>query len=285
MYDFEVFMDFDRLNPFIRSVALYEKEIGGEMRVGRDARLLFMLSGNVTVRIGNTPKVRLAPGAFCYIPAGRGYRLKSEGARFVYITFDLSDARAACVDPLPTEVVTDPDALGDPDPQDRPFDREILIEDMASERERFLEMHRIFVSAAGEYRARISAMLKQILLRVAEEADEDALPSRMIEALDAYIRENGCDDISNTEIGAVFGYHPFYISQMLKKKLGVTLRQYIIAYRLKSAKNMLRYTAKTITEIAQETGFTDASYFTKSFKAAFDLTPKDYRAAFKDEQI
>ena len=38
-------------------------------------------------------------------------------------------------------------------------------------------------------------------------------------------------------------------------------------------------------EIADETGFTDASYFAKSFKSAFGLTPKEYRNQFKDEFI
>ena len=45
---------------------------------------------------------------------------------------------------------------------------------------------------------------------------------------------------------------------------------------------MLENTAKTINEIAEETGFTDASYFTKTFKSAFGETPKDYRNRFKD---
>ena len=69
---------------------------------------------------------------------------------------------------------------------------------------------------------------------------------------------------------------------MLKEKKGTTLRQYIISYRLKLAKSMLELTSKPTQEIAEECGFTDSSYFAKSFKSAFGITPKDYRNKFKD---
>ena len=71
----------------------------------------------------------------------------------------------------------------------------------------------------------------------------------------------------------------------MKDKKGTTLRQYVISYRLKLAKAMLESTKKSIAEIAEQTGFTDASYFTKTFKSAFDVSPKDYRANFKEEFI
>ena len=48
---------------------------------------------------------------------------------------------------------------------------------------------------------------------------------------------------------------------------------------------MLRYTDKSIADIADECGFTDASYFAKSFKSSFGISPKDYRAKFNDSFI
>ena len=107
----------------------------------------------------------------------------------------------------------------------------------------------------------------------------------MVDNLDSYIRENIHDEISNTELGAVFGYHPFYISRMLKSKKGITLHQYVIGYRMKCALSMLRSSDLSIQEIADKTGFTDASYFTKIFKAQMGMTPKEYRNQFKDEFI
>ncbi len=230
-------------------------------------------------------KFHLSPGQLVYIPAGTAYSLKGQYMRAAVITFDLTDRHSNLQDViLPSEPkdFAKEKLRADSCP---PLDRAILIEDMESERDNFINMCNISVAAEGFYRERISAMLKLILIKIAESVDESALPSRMVDTLDNYIRDNIRDEISNTEIGAIFGYHPFYVSRVLKERKGSTLRQYVISHRLKIAKALLENTKKSIAEIAEETGFTDASYFTKTFRGAFGISPKDYRADFKEEFI
>ena len=165
------------------------------------------------------------------------------------------------------------------------LDRVLFAPDMESERDNFIKLCASATSAEGLWREELSARVKLLLLKLLETVSENALPARMVEALDEYISENVGEEISNTEIGAIFGYHPFYVSKMLKDKKGITLRQYIISYRLKAAKRMLELTKKSIAEIAEETGFTDASYFTKTFRSTFGVTPKEWRQKFKEEFI
>ena len=279
-------MDFTRLNPVVRSVSLYEKIGRSEECVGYDCRLIYVVSGDVSATVGDKKLSHMGPGNLIYIPAGVKYRLKSKYLRAVVITFDPTDDN-----PMPDERLN-PAAANEYDESlchrcgvEGILGQVITLTDLESERDTFLRMANIFTSGEGHYRAQISAMLKLILLRVIETADEDALPARMVEELDNYIRENVSDEISNTEIGAVFGYHPFYVSRMLKERRGITLRQYIISYRLKMAKKLLETTDRSAGEIAEECGFTDASYFAKTFKAAFGITPKEYRNSFKDEFI
>ena len=161
----------------------------------------------------------------------------------------------------------------------------MLLPDAEAERDKVIRMCHVATSGEGSFKAQLSAELKLLLLKLAESVDESSLPARMVEALDDYIRENVHDEISNTELGAIFGYHPFYVSRMLKEKKGVTMRQYVIAYRFKAAKRMLELTDKSIGEIADECGFTDASYFAKTFKSTFGITPKEYRNSFADRFI
>ena len=279
-------MDFTRLNPVVRSVSLYEKIGRSEECVGYDCRLIYVVSGDLSATVGDKKLSHMGPGNLIYIPAGVKYRLKSKYMRAVVITFDPTDDT-----PLPDERLS-PAAAGEYDESlchkagvEGILGEVITLSDLESERDSFLRMANIFTSGEGHYRAQLSGMLKLILLRVIETADEDALPARMVEELDNYIRENVSDEISNTEIGAVFGYHPFYVSRMLKERRGITLRQYIISYRLKMAKKLLETTDRSAGEIAEECGFTDASYFAKTFKAAFGITPKEYRNSFKDEFI
>ena len=279
-------MNFTRLNPVIRSASLYERINKTDTCMGYDCRVIYLISGDLSATVDGVKLGHLSPGNLLYIPAGVPYALKSKYLRAAVLTFDLTDD-----EPLPEERIP-PAAAADFKPElchsagiEAPFDRMLFVEDMESERDTFIRMCNIFTSAEGSYRAQISAIFKQILLKVAETVDEQALPARMVEALDSYIRENCSDEISNTEIGAIFGYHPFYVSRILKEKKGITLRQYIIGYRLKAAKRMLELGTKSAAEIAEECGFTDASYFTKTFKSAFGITPKEYRNQFKEDFI
>lgn len=277
-------MDLDRLNPYVRRASLLETDTAGDFRTAPDARCFFSLSGDLAFEIEGEKKKHLTPGNFLYLPAGTVYKLKSKYFRAVVLNFDLTYEEGAPADRLSAYSLPLPEGTVIRRTEDAaPFDRPLYIEDMAAEKDAFLRMANLFVSALGDYRATVSALLKLELLRVAEITDENALPTRMVEAMDEYIREHCGEELSNTEIGAIFGYHPFYVSQMLKKKAGITLHQYIIAYRLKAARSLLENTGKTVIDIADETGFTDASYFTKMFKASYGVTPKEFRNSLKEE--
>ena len=279
-------MNYTSFNPVIRSVSIYEKINRTDECVGYDSRVIYMISGDLTAVVGGEKFSHLSPGNLLYIPAGVPYKLKSKYLRAAVVTFDPTDEN-----PLPEEKLQPvPTAEFSPELCHKagltaPFDKCIMLPDFENECDTFERMANIFTSAEGAYRAQISAMFKLIMLKVAECADENALPAVMVEELDTYIRENVGDEISNTEIGAIFGYHPFYVSKVLKEKKGLTLRQYIIGYRLKASKKLLELTDKSIADIASECGFTDASYFAKTFKSYFGETPKDYRNRFKEDFI
>lgn len=278
-------MEISKLNPFIRSVGIYETINRTEECRAYDCRIIYLISGDISVNIENDKKIHMSPGNLLYIPAGVKYKLKAQYLRAAIITFDPTDQWSCEAEKIPPSVPSDFDESKCHKGDFAPFDKVLTVEDMESKRDSFIRMGNIATSAEGEWRAEISAMLKLILLKVAETVSENALPARMVESLDTYIRENYSEEISNTEIGAIFGYHPFYVSRVLKEKKGITLRQYIIAYRLKASKRMLELTKKSIAEIAEEAGFTDASYFTKTFRTAFGVTPKEWRNNFKEEFI
>ncbi len=280
-------MDFTRLNPVIRAADVYERIENLNFCRSYDARLIYVISGDLAFTCeGDKKAAHLGPGALLYIPAGTVYKLKAKFIKAAVFAFDLT-----AENPLPAEKLVPvapeeyDEALLHKTEDSEPFDKVIILEDAEADRDSFSAMTNLAISCEGEWRAYISAKLKLMLLKIAENKSDNALPTRMVENLDNYIRENYSEEISNTEIGAIFGYHPFYISRMLKDKKGITLRQYIISYRFKAAKKLLLFTDKSIAEIAEETGFTDASYFTKSFKAAFKITPKEYRNSSKDSFI
>lgn len=279
-------MNFSNLNPCIHAIALYEKLGRTEQCIAPDSKIIYLISGELTYTVDDGKRERLSPGMLLYIPAGTPYRLKSKYMRAVAVSFDFTDSFGGEGKWLPPVLAEDAENTEIHRVSGMPvFERPLVLDDVESERDSFIRMANIFTSAEGFYLAELSAMLKLLLIKIAEHSDERALPSSMVENLDGYIRDNIHDEISNTELGAIFGYHPFYISRVLKDKRGITLHQYVIAYRIKYAMSLLRFTDRAIADIADETGFTDASYFTKSFKTQFGMTPKEYRNKFKEDFI
>lgn len=93
----------------------------------------------------------------------------------------------------------------------------------------------------------------------------------------SYIRDHYAESISNRVIGKLFGYHPNYVSFLIKQITGVPIHQYIIRVRLMNAVNYLENTTLSVSEIANACGFCDAAYFSGYFKKYFGINPSKYR--------
>lgn len=92
-----------------------------------------------------------------------------------------------------------------------------------------------------------------------------------------YIGENYCSEISLQKLGSHFYMSPKYISNYFKKNFGITFSQYIMHLRITHAKKLLETTNASITEIALNSGFSNVSYFIRSFKERYNISPLRYR--------
>ena len=77
------------------------------------------------------------------------------------------------------------------------------------------------------------------------------------------------------------GVTPRYV-QMLFESEGTTFTQYVLEQRLARALRMLAapgHQSRTISAIAFEVGFGNLSYFNRTFRRHFGMTPSDARSA------
>lgn len=121
----------------------------------------------------------------------------------------------------------------------------------------------------------VRAIADLIILYCKEEkilnpADNDILP--IIE----YIEKNTNKRISNEELSSYWGYNSQYFIRLFKEKTGMTPHRFIIHLRLKEAKKMLKE-EKSISQIAEQTGFSDVKSFSRSFKKNIGMSPSDFR--------
>lgn len=70
---------------------------------------------------------------------------------------------------------------------------------------------------------------------------------------------------------------PKYLSAVCKQITGKTASSYINFYIIKDIKHLLKYSDKSIKEIAQSLGFPNLSFFGKYVKAHLGVSPSSYR--------
>ena len=83
-------MDFTRLNPVVRSAGIFESVGCGEERIAYDARIIYVVSGDLTASIDSEKLGHLGPGHMLYIPSGVPYKLRGQYFRVAALTFDLT---------------------------------------------------------------------------------------------------------------------------------------------------------------------------------------------------
>ena len=68
-----------------------------------------------------------------------------------------------------------------------------------------------------------------------------------------------------------------YFLRLFRRYMGTTPYNYLINFRITQAKELLVLTDHSISEIAQEAGFGDASNFSTRFAKATGQSPMQYR--------
>ena len=93
----------------------------------------------------------------------------------------------------------------------------------------------------------------------------------------SYIQQNFTGKISLKEFGEQFHLSEKYISRYFKEHFHITLSQYITYLRLENAKQLLQDTDLSVTETAMQSGYQNVSYFIRSFKKTYGISPLKYR--------
>ena len=93
----------------------------------------------------------------------------------------------------------------------------------------------------------------------------------------SYIQQNYTGKILLREFGEQFHLSEKYISRYFKDHFHITLSQYVTYLRLEHAKQMLQETDISVTEVAMQSGYQNVSYFIRSFKKTYGVSPLKYR--------
>jgi AraC family transcriptional regulator len=100
--------------------------------------------------------------------------------------------------------------------------------------------------------------------------------ARLLRAI-IYIHTHLAEPVSIDDIATAAGVKANYFTRLFKRLAGVPPRRYLTEARFERAKELLRGSEKTLTQIAEETGFADQSHLTTTFQRLAGMTASDFR--------
>lgn len=140
------------------------------------------------------------------------------------------------------------------------------------------------LAAAADYirdmriNEKLNALLTLLMETSWHRGNPAANPKKMdIQAVKAYLEEHYRQKLSLESVAAVFFIDKSYLARRFKEQYGVTLTTYLQQVRITHAKQMLRFTDKSIEEIGLECGVGEPAYFSRVFRKLEGVSPSQYR--------
>jgi AraC-like DNA-binding protein len=130
-----------------------------------------------------------------------------------------------------------------------------------------------------EQESHLLLTLKHLVTRYASSPQlEQPTPqeNRAVSLIKDYLETHYADNPSLENLSHFSGISPYHLTRIFRDAIGLPPHAYLTQVRIHHAKSLL-LDGWAIAQVAAETGFTDQSHFTKSFKTLVGVTPGRYQ--------
>lgn len=103
----------------------------------------------------------------------------------------------------------------------------------------------------------------------------------------SFIELNFQNPISVEDIAAACGLNRSYFGKIFRQNIGRSPQEFLIAYRMTKAAELLKLTALSIADIGNAVGYPNQLHFSRAFKSIYHIAPRQWRAenGFKNEYL
>lgn len=269
--------------PFV-SEADYSVTLAPMIHADRTAPFhvaIYLLQGSMEIIEDGIP-YRIMPDQVFFLKSGIhhwGNKSFEIGSSWYYAHF-YCDAPSSCMEELSRGIYYDERVSLKPSEKDRYFitlPKLINCEEKTQIKRNFEKM--IEAHIHGNI-PQTSIRLWQIFLECAQNAQDDKVSNGYAEQIQNYVRQHYIDGFTSAQIQEACGLSYKYAGTLFKEVTGQTIKEYQCTLRLRKAEQLLKETNKSITEIAQLTGFSDVFYFSKIFHRKKGCPPGEYRKTY-----
>ena len=154
---------------------------------------------------------------------------------------------------------------------DKPFEIEYLLqqtESILKNQQELREMYskRLLVDPS---KVTITSMDEELLLKAMKFIEQNiANPDYSVDSF-----------VSDMNVGRTILY------QKINDIVGMSIKEFILNIRLKRSAYLLEESDLTVAEVAYQTGFNNAKYFSVCFKKQFDLSPSEFKKRAGSEEV
>lgn len=131
---------------------------------------------------------------------------------------------------------------------------------------------------------RINEELNTLLTLLMEQSwhpeDAESLPNKKASVVEVkeYLDQHYAEKITLDELASRFFINKYYLTRVFREQYGQSITNYLQNVRITHAKQLLRFTDKTVEEIGLECGLGQLHYFSRVFKEVEGVAPSVYRS-------
>lgn len=119
----------------------------------------------------------------------------------------------------------------------------------------------------------VSILFKKLKAVIKAENTEE----NVVEQIMRYIDENLGGDLSRAKLAAKAYISEDYLSKKFAMHTGMSIPNYVSARRMEKAQDYFKNTSRSVSEVAMLVGYTNFSYFSKTFRDYAGCTPNEFR--------
>jgi AraC-like DNA-binding protein len=123
----------------------------------------------------------------------------------------------------------------------------------------------------------IVELLTQLVIGAQNEEMPNTIVPTYIEAVLRELDQQFSSKITLDQLATQFALSKFHLAKQFKRYIGISPGKYLINRRMTVAKELLKYSDKSIAEIANQVGIENVTHFINLIKARVEETPFVFR--------
>ncbi len=119
--------------------------------------------------------------------------------------------------------------------------------------------------------------IRYIFEKLAGFQHQDNRQESVVEQIKHYINDHLKEDLSRKTLAGSVYLSEDYVSKIFMNVTGISIPSYVASCRMQKAQEYLKYSTFSVSKVALEVGYSNFSYFSKTFRDYTGCTPNEYR--------